>query len=95
MRLVRRDRNHAEIKRALLDAGRPVKDVAIYGGLGCDLITAHIDGHPVLLEVKDGTLPPSRRELTDSERQLGEMFPRAFYVVLSVEDALRACGVLR
>ena len=94
MRLVRRDRNHAEIKSALLAAGRPVKDVSIYGGLGCDLLTVHVRGWAMLLEVKDGELPPSRRALTDSEKTLQAMVPMAFRVVLTVEDALAAVGLL-
>lgn len=93
--LVRRDRNHAAIRAALVAAGRPVKDVSGYSGLGCDLLTEHLDGRMLALEVKDGTKVASARKLTVSEEQLRAMFPGAFVVVLSVEDALRACGLLR
>lgn len=92
--LVRRDPNHHKIKQALLRAGRPVKDVAQYPGLGCDLLTEHIRGHLVLLEVKDGTKPPSARRLTESEKELRALFPKSFVEVLSVEGALRAVGLL-
>jgi hypothetical protein len=92
--LVRRDPNHHAIKQALMDAGRPVKDVSHYAGLGCDLLTEHLAGYMVLLEVKDGTKPPSARRLTDSEKDLRARFPRSFVEALSVEDALRAVGLL-
>jgi hypothetical protein len=92
--LARRDANHAAVKAALLAAGRPVKDYSMYGGAGHDLLTEHIAGHLVLLEVKDGAKPPSARKLTDSEAKLKAQFPRNFVVVLSVVDALAAVGLL-
>jgi len=90
----RRDANHLAVKRALMAAGRPVKDCATYGGLGCDLMTEHVLGYLVLLEIKDGSLVPSARKLTDSEEQLRAMFPGSFRVVLSVEEALAAVGLV-
>ena len=82
------------VKRALLAAGRPVKDVAKHHGLGCDLLTEHIAGWLVLMEIKDGTKPPSERRLTDSEKELRAKFPRSFVEVLSIEEALAAVGVV-
>ena len=93
MTLYRTDANHLRIKRALLAAGRPVRDVAAYHGFGCDLVAQHVDGHAVFLEVKDGSKPPSARKLTDSELSLSMAFPGCFAVVLTEEEALRACGL--
>lgn len=47
------------------------------------------------LEVKDGRLPPSRRTLTLPEQAFQAKWGDAYHVVLTVEDALRAVGVLR
>ena len=92
MRLAKRDVNHAEIRDALRKAGFRVLDVAGYAGLGCDLMTEARDGRVVLLEVKRPG-PPSARRLTDSEKALMALFPTSFFVVQSVEEALRACGI--
>jgi hypothetical protein len=90
--MYKRDSSHASIKAALLAAGRPVKDVAHLAGLGCDLITAHISGFPLFIEVKrEG--PPSSRKLTDSEKALQALFPQFFRVAQTAEEALMAVGL--
>lgn len=87
----KRDATHAAIKAGLLRAGRPAKDVSAYGGFGCDIVTAHLDGWPLFLEIKrEG--PPHVRKLTESEEALRAMFPRFFAVAQTVEEALRAVG---
>lgn len=48
-----------------------------------------------MLEIKDGTLPPSRRALNLAEQAFRAKWGDAYHVVLSEEDALRAVGVLR
>src|SRR6185312_62785 len=67
MRLVRRDRNHKEIADALMAAGCSVWDAAHVGGGFPDLVVGRVVAggrrRTYLLEVKDGTLPPSRRAL--------------------------------
>jgi hypothetical protein len=90
--MYKRDSSHASIKAALLAAGRPVKDVAHLAGLGCDLITRHLDGTPVFLELKSPG-PPSRRKLTESEVALQAMFPMFYRVAVTPQDALRAVGL--
>jgi hypothetical protein len=90
--MYKRDSSHASIKAALLAAGRPVKDVAHLAGLGCDLITEHVDGYPLFLELKRKG-PPSVRKLTDSEKALQAMFPMFFKVAQDEVEALRAVGL--
>ena len=93
-RLVRRDRNHKEIADALMAAGCSVWDAAHVGGGFPDLVVGRVIGRrrvTYLLEVKDGTLPPSRRALNDAERAWHDAHLGQRAVVLSVEDALRAC----
>lgn len=90
--LVKRDSSHAPIKQALLDVGRPLRDVSHLAGLGCDFIVEHLDGYPIFLEAKpDG--PPSKRKLTPSEEALRAMFPRFFKVAQTPEEALEAVGL--
>lgn len=90
--VVKRDANHAPIKVALIQAGRPVWDVAHLAGFGCDLVAEHLDGYPIFLEIKKPG-PPSVRRLTDSEKQLQAMFPRFYAVAQSELEALRAVGL--
>ncbi len=90
----RTDRNHGEIKRALLDAGCIVFDGARVGQGFPDLVARRRGGPVTFLEVKDGTLPPSRRTLTLPEQAFQAMWGDAYHVVLSVDDALVAVGLL-
>lgn len=93
--LTRRDANHPEIVAALRAAGCWVMDTAHVGGGFPDLVvTRGIPPAVYLLEVKDGKLPPSRRRLTDAEERWHAASGQAVHVVLSVEDALRAVGLL-
>lgn len=88
------DANHTTITEALRRAGVQFRDVARHPGLGCDIIARHVrSSAPVLIEIKDGSKPPSARKLKDSEATLMAMFPGAYVVVLDVDDALAAVGL--
>jgi len=96
-RLVRRDRNHGAVVEALRAAGCSVWDASHVGGGFPDLVVGRVVAgrrRTYLLEVKDGTLPPSRRALNDAERAWHDAHLGQRAVVLSVEDALRACELL-
>lgn len=91
-RAARVDRNHAEIREALRRAGVAVVDTHDLGKGFVDLVAVHRHtGHAVLLEVKDGSLSPSRRRLTPDEEKIASLLP--VVVVTSVAEALRACGI--
>lgn len=93
MRLAgRTDANQPAIVDALRRAGRPVRVMSGVGHGFPDLLTRHIAGWLVLLEVKDGTKPPSERGLTPKEAKFASDWPGAVFTVLSVDDALRAVG---
>lgn len=85
----RRDRNHAEIVRALSCAGRRVIDLADVGR-GCpDLLVSWGGGPNLLMEVKsDGG------ELTEDQRRFFATWPGPKVVVRCVADALEATGIL-
>jgi hypothetical protein len=96
-RLVRRDANHQQVVDALRAAGCSVWDAAHVGG-GCpDVFVGRVvAGVPrtYLLEIKDGRLPPSRRQLTPAEARWHSQWIGQLAIVTSVDDALRAVGLL-
>lgn len=87
------DRNHLAIKRALQAIARPVYDAARLGFGISDLITRHLDGGIVFMEVKRDDVSPSRRKLTDDEAAFRALWPDRYVVVTTAEEALRAVGV--
>lgn len=87
------DAGHGEIKRALQDAGRPVFDAAKFGGGLPDLVVEHVDGRVLFLEIKRPG-PPSARKLTPAEDAFRAVFPRSYVIAQSVDEALRAVGLL-
>lgn len=112
-RAARLDANQPEIVRALKAAGCSVQSLASLGDGVPDLLVGHhrLFGRlwvpcNTLLEVKDGSLPPSKRRLTDDEaawhtRWIGEYdIERHCFqggqvcVVENVEQAFTAIGVL-
>ena len=60
------DRNHAEIVRALRQAGASVLSLADVGQ-GCPDLMIGFRGRNMLAEIKDGLLPPSKKRLTPDE----------------------------
>lgn len=89
----KRDEGHAEIGAAYRAINWPHLDTSRHAGLGCDYITRHKDGYPILLEVKRPG-PPHCRKLTDSEKRLQAMFPEFYRVAQSVDEALCAVGLV-
>lgn len=66
---------------SLASVGQGFPDVAVgFRGLSC------------LLEIKDGSKPPSARELTAAEKEWHDTWPGHVAVVESAEDAI--CAVI-
>lgn len=86
-RAPRLDSNHAEIVEALKRAGVRVRSMAAVGDGFPDLLCGFRDTL-VLLEVKDGSRPPSERKLSQSEAEFVATWPKT-YVVTSGEEAVR------
>ncbi len=82
----KRDKNEAEIREYL--KVRNIRNIQLMPGDGADLII-HI--HPMeIWEVKDPDQPPSKRKLTDDERELLAYCTAAhipYVVIETVEDA--------
>jgi hypothetical protein len=90
-RAARRDANHARIRDGLRDAGFEVRDA---GGLGdgmSDLIVKHRGtGRVRFIEIKDPDQPPSKRALTDAEREVQALLGDLYVVVETLQEAVRA-----
>lgn len=92
-RAAKRDSNHGEIVRNLRRCGVWVFDTASLGNGFPDLLTWTQRRGFVLLEVKDGNQPPSKRKLTKDEKDFFFACPGPAFVVHSLEDALTALGI--
>lgn len=72
--------------------GWSVLDLAQYG-VSVDYAVGK-PGFAALLEVKDGSKPPSARKLTDNEKKLRDSWEGPYVVALSLEDAVRQLAAL-
>lgn len=96
MRATRVDRNHGEIVDALRKIGCSVQSLATIGD-GCPdlLVYSSAMGELMLMEVKDGTKPPSARALTADQCRWHSGWRGAVYIVTSVDEALALVGAVR
>lgn len=86
-RAARIDANHIAIVSALKQVGCRVLSLAAVGK-GCpDLLVCSARGYLCLLEIKDGSKPPSKRKLTPKQAELHNDWP--VYVVLNAQEAIR------
>jgi hypothetical protein len=87
------DRNQPEIVSALRKVGAHVQSLAAVGDGVPDLLVG-FRGETVLLEVKDGELSKSRRQLTDDQIRWHAAWRGGRCVVVhDVTEALAAIGV--
>jgi hypothetical protein len=92
----RKDANHAAIARLLQQVGAHVIDAAAAPTLGFDLLVAY-RGKIYIMEVKDGSKPPSERQLTPNEQEQQAALTRhgvMYHIVLSEDDALKVIGAI-
>lgn len=87
------DSNQVAIVAALRKAGAAVLSLAQLGGGVPDLLV-WFRGSLHLLECKDGSKPPSHRQLTPDQVRWIDAWPGDVSIVLSPEDALRAVGAI-
>lgn len=83
------DDNQPEIVAALRAAGYSVQSIAAVGK-GCPDLLVGCRGKNLLMEVKDGSKPPSKRKLTPDEQTWHAAWRGQVCVVESVDDALAA-----
>lgn len=88
MRICRTDRNQAEIVDALRKVGCAVAHTHMVGNGFPDIVVSR-DGKTYLLEIKDGTKPPSRRGLTPDEQRFHIEWRAPVHIVYSIDDAIK------
>ena len=82
------DANQGEIVTALRGIGATVQP--LHGvGSGCPDLLAGYRGRNLLIEVKDGSKPPSARKLTPDQTEWHAGWKGQVCVVDSIDDALR------
>jgi Holliday junction resolvase len=86
-KFARKDSNHKEIIQALRDLGATVFDTAQLGSGFPDCV-AGMKGKNVLIEIKDGSLPPSKRKLTPDEQKFHDTWRGYVVVINSVDEAI-------
>jgi hypothetical protein len=86
-RAARTDANHGEIVTTFRKMGFSVADTSRLGDGFPDCVIAR-NGLTALVEIKDGTKPPSKRELTPDEIIFRDAWKGKYYIVESEADAL-------
>lgn len=87
-RAARIDANQTAITDALRKMGATVLHLHQLGA-GCPDILAGYKGVNILVEIKDGNKPPSKRRLTPDEQAWHATWRGQVAIVESVEDAVR------
>jgi hypothetical protein len=91
-RAAKTDRNQRTIVDALRRAGATVTPLHTVGQGVPDLLVGYRKVN-YLLEVKDGTQPPSRRKLTPDEAEWHGKWRGSVHIVNSADEALAVLGV--
>ena len=94
-RAARTDTNHTAVVEAFRMCGCSVLSLAQLAG-GCpDLLVSLDRDTSLLVEVKDGTRPPSERRLTPDQRDFHEAWKGRICIVESATAALDLVALLR
>ncbi len=83
----RADANQKDIVKTLRKLGASVHSLH-REGQGCPDLIAGISGRNYLIEVKDGTRPPSKQRLTPAEQSWKDSWRGQYVVLNSVEGAV-------
>ena len=86
------DDNQAKIVGGLRGLGATVRSTAALGEGFPDIIVG-LRGRNWLLEIKDGSKPPSARKLTEHEVLFAKEWRGQVDVVENLDDALRVMGL--
>lgn len=91
-RRARTDANQRQIVQALRDRGATVIHLHQLGK-GIPDILVGFNGRNYLVELKDGSKPPSKRQLTHDEKQFFSRWQGEVAVVCSPEEAIAVVGL--
>lgn len=92
-RNAKKDANQDDIVSGLRAIGATVAITHMLGDGFVDIVVG-FRGFNYLLEIKDGSKPPSRRKLTPDEQTFHEGWNGQIDIVESVDDAYRAIGAI-
>lgn len=88
------DANQAQIVDALRSCGASVQPLHMVGSGVPDLLVGY-RGRTALIEIKDGSLPPSARRLTDDQMAWHSQWRGGtLAVVIDVESAVRVLNTI-
>ena len=87
MRGKRKDANHNEVTEFLSRHGWSVADTSALGFGFPDAVCGK-PGICVVVEIKDGSKPPSERKLTEAEQKFRDNWTGPYVLAVSPEDAL-------
>ena len=85
----RKDANHTDIVGTFRACHCSVLDTASLGNGAPDLVVALNSKTTILIEIKDGTKPPSQRKLTDDEIKFKNNWKGGYRIVTSVDDVIQ------
>jgi hypothetical protein len=86
MRARRKDANHNSVGDHLRSLGWSVLDLSSAGDGIPDMAVGR-PGFAALVEVKDGSKPPSKRKLTPDEQRVKDNWEGPYVIALDPEDA--------
>ncbi len=92
-RAARIDANQPEIVQALRDIGASVVVTSMLGGGFGDIVVGFRDQN-FIIEIKDGSKPPSKRRLTPDEQDFHDGWNGQIDVAKNIDEALRIIGAL-
>jgi hypothetical protein len=87
MRICRTDRNQAAIVKAIESIGASVQCLHTVGG-GCPDLLVGFRGINFLFEVKDGEKAPSKRKLTNVQKEWHPLWRGSAHIVKNSEEAI-------
>lgn len=90
-RMKRVDSNHAQIVKGLRAVGATARSTAAIGDGFPDIAVGYRKRN-YLFEVKDGSKPPSRCQLTPKEGKFFAEWNGQVDIIYSLDDALKAIG---
>jgi len=93
MRAARKDANHNEIADYFIAHGCSVGDLSQVKRL-CDMVVGY-KGLNELVEIKDGSKPPSAQKLTEGEAKFHREWLGTITVITSIEDAAKLITIMK
>ena len=87
IRAAKADRNQKEVVAAFRKLGYSV--LHIHQLKNCfDILVAKHD-HVFCIEIKNGLLPPSKRQLTSGEKKFHDSWNAPVYIIESIDDVIK------